>query len=265
MTQGSVNEAQLHAYVDGALSAAECAEVEAHLTVHPEDAARLRAYRAQNEALHRAFDGVLEEPHALRLGAPRSSGVAEKRPAPLLAHWRLAASLATTFVSGLLAGALLQGYRSAGGEPAGTTPIARQVAVAHAAYKPEVRHPVEVAASEEQHLVAWLSKRLNARVRAPTLVTEGYQLLGGRLLPPAGEAGTTPVALFMYEDARGKRLSLLVRREPGGGDTAFRFAQDGATNVFYWIDGPLGYALAGEVGKDELSALARAVYRQLNP
>jgi anti-sigma factor RsiW len=90
-------------------------------------------------------------------------------------------------------------------------------------------------------------------------------LLGGRLLPPAGEVGAAPGALFMYEDTRGKRLSLLVRREATGGSTAFRFAQQGATNAFYWIDGPLGYALAGEIGKDELSAVARAVYQQLNP
>jgi anti-sigma factor RsiW len=139
------------------------------------------------------------------------------------------------------------------------------VALAHAAYVPEVRHPVEVAGSDEQHLVAWLSKRLGASVRAPSLVSDGYRLLGGRLLPPAGEEGSAPVALFMYESAQGRRLSLLVRREPSGSATAFRFAQQGATNVFYWIDGPLGYALAGEIGRDELSTVAQSVYRQLNP
>jgi anti-sigma factor RsiW len=97
------------------------------------------------------------------------------------------------------------------------------------------------------------------------LVAAGYRLLGGRLLPPAGEVGAAPVALFMYENAQGKRLSLLVRREATATDTAFRFAQQGATNVFYWVDGPLGYALAGDVGRDELSAVAQGVYRQLNP
>ncbi len=255
-----VNEAQLHAYVDGALSDGERAAVEAHLAAHPDDATRVRAYQAQNDALHRAFDAVLDEPHALRVGAPRRQ--AATGPAR---RWGWAAALAATFAGGLVVGAALQAVWT--GERAfdGKVTIARQALLAHAAYRPEVRHPVEVAASEEQHLVAWLSKRLDAPVRAPSLVAEGFQLLGGRLLPPAGEAGSTPVALFMYEDVRGKRLSLLVRREPSGGDTAFRFAQDGATNVFYWIDGPLGYALAGEIGKDELSVVARAVYRQLNP
>jgi anti-sigma factor RsiW len=248
-----VDEEQLHAYVDGTLSDAARASVEVHLAAHAEDAARVGAYRAQNEALHRAFDAVLDEPHGLHFRAPRRD------------RWRWPAALAATFVGGAVIGALLHASWGGRGAAAGTVAIARQAAVAHAAYMPEVRHPVEVAASDEQHLVAWLSKRLDTPVRAPSLVAAGYRLLGGRLLPPAGEVGAAPVALFMYENAQGKRLSLLVRREATATDTAFRFAQQGATNVFYWVDGPLGYALAGDVGRDELSAVAQGVYRQLNP
>lgn len=256
MTGAKVNEAQLHAFVDGALAEGERTAVEAHLAAHPEDAARVSAYLAQNAALHREFDGVLDEPHAMRACAPQPPG---------RARWRWGAALAATFVGGAVLGALLHAGFAGERAKGSALPIARQAVLAHAAYVPEVRHPVEVAASDEQHLVAWLSKRLGTPLRAPSLVSAGYQLLGGRLLPPAGEEGSAPVALFMYENAQGKRLSLLVRREASGSTTAFRFAQQGATNVFYWIDGPLGYALAGEVGRDELSALARGAYRQLNP
>ena len=251
-----VNDAQLHAFVDGALGDGERAAVEAHLATHPEDAARVRAYQAQNEALHIAFDAVLQEPHSLRAG--------QARPATI-SRWRWGMALAATFVGGTVLGALLHAGLAGQRVVGVVAPIARQAALAHAAYLPEVRHPVEVAASDEQHLVAWLSKRLDASVRAPSLLSAGYRLLGGRLLPPAGEAGQTPVALFVYENAQGKRLSLLVRREAGGQDTAFRFAQQGTTSVFYWVDGPLGYALAGEIGRDELSTIAQGVYRQLNP
>jgi anti-sigma factor RsiW len=254
MTSVKVTEAQLHAYVDGVLAAAERSAVEAHLASQPDDAARANAYRAQNEALHRAFDEVLVEPHSLRAGAAR-------RPV----RWRWGAALAATFAAGAVLGALLHAGLVDERDRGGAAPIARQAALAHAAYVPEVRHPVEVAASDEQHLVAWLSKRLGTPLRAPSLAPAGYRLLGGRLLPPAGEEGSAPVALFMYENAQGKRLTLLARREASGRATAFRFARQGATNVFYWIDGPLGYALAGEIGRDELSAVAQDVYRQLNP
>jgi len=248
----AMNEAKLHGYVDGALSGTEIDEVERHLQEHPEDAARVAAYRAQNEALHRAFDEVLREPHNLSPGAP-------SRP-----RWHWAAALAATFVGGAVLGAALHAVLAPARPPAGTVALARQATLAHLAYLPEVRHPVEVAAAEEQHLVAWLSKRLSAPVKAPSLVASGYRLLGGRLLPPAGEVGDAPVALFMYENPQGKRLSLLVRREPKAKETAFLFSQSGATNVFYWIEGPLGYALAGEVPREELQSLATLVYQQLN-
>jgi anti-sigma factor RsiW len=143
--------------------------------------------------------------------------------------------------------------------------IAREATLAHAAYVPEVRHPVEVGASEEKHLVAWLSKRLATPLKAPSLAGAGYQLLGGRLLPPTRASDPAPMALLMYENTQGRRLSLLIKRESGNTETAFRYADDNGTRVFYWIDGPLGYALAGDLPKEELQQVARLVYQQLNP
>jgi anti-sigma factor RsiW len=91
---------------------------------------------------------------------------------------------------------------------------------------------------------------------------EGYELVGGRLLP--GETGA--VAQFMYQDAKGKRLTLYVSRLAGKQrDTAFRFSQEDKVSVFYWIDGALGYALSGELPKAELLKVATTVYKQLNP
>ncbi len=225
-----MNEDRLHAYVDDALDAAARREVEAHLAARPDDAARVAAYLEQNRALHRLFDPVLDQPHALRVG----------RPAPRAARWRPALALAATLLLGV-------GIGAAG----------------HAWLLPQ-RQPMPGAA-EEQHLVAWLSKRLAAPIKAPDLNPLGFHLLGGRLLPTTGEPSETPVALLMYENAQGKRLSLLVRRASEAGDTAFRFDTQGGTAVFYWIDAPFGYALAGDVARDELSRVAQAVYRQLNP
>lgn len=253
----AVNEDNLHAYVDGALAADERRAIEAYLAVHPDEAARVRAYIAQNQALHRLFDPVLDEPHALRIGARAAAANAPR-------FWLRVGGFAATLALGVAIGYVARGQFGRGSAPA-MPGIAQQAVLAHAAYVPEVRHPVEVTAAEEQHLVGWLSKRLGAQLRAPSLAAAGYQLLGGRLLPAAGEVGTAPVALLMYENAQGRRLSLLVRREASNRDTAFRFSQAGETGVFYWIDGPFGYALAGNLDKDSLAAVARLVYQQLNP
>jgi len=161
---------------------------------------------------------------------------------------------------GGVAGWHLHAYHAASEYEA--TTWARRAAVAHVVYSPEVRHPVEVGASEEAHLVRWLSKRLGAAVKAPYLGDVGYSLVGGRLLP--GDRG--PVAQFMYQDGKGQRLTLYVRRDADKRrETAFRFARERGVGVFYWIDAGLGYALSGEIDKPELLRVATAVYRQLNP
>ncbi len=78
--------------------------------------------------------------------------------------------------------------------------------IAYALFAPEQRHAVEVGASQQDHLVTWLSKRLNRSVTIPSLSEYGFQLVGGRLLP--GEEG--PAAQFMYQNAAGERLTLYM-------------------------------------------------------
>ena len=129
---------------------------------------------------------------------------------------------------------------------------------AHTVYVPEVRHPVEVKADEE-HLIRWLTRRVGAPIRAPSLADRGWKLMGGRLLPDLG----LPAAQFMYEDAAGRRLTLYIRKETGLDNTSFQFAERDGLGSFYWIDRPLAYALTGRLGREELMTLANAVYAQL--
>jgi anti-sigma factor RsiW len=245
-----MNEERLHAYIDGQANDEERREVEALLAGDPDLAARVQAYRLQNESLHALFDPVLQEPHRLHV------------PVDQHARWQRWGGMAAALVVGIGCGYLARDWLA---EATSMPPIAHVAVYAHAAYVPEVRHPVEVAASEQQHLVAWLSKRLSTPLRAPALDAAGYQLLGGRLLPPTDSSDPAPIAMLMYENAQGRRLSLLVKRDSTNRETAFRFAEEDSTRVFYWIDGPLGYALAGDVSKEELQTVAHLVYRQLNP
>ena len=248
-----MNDQRLHAYVDDALPAAERADVEAWLATDPAAQARVDGYRAQNEALHDLYDPILSEPHAIGIAAP----------APLMARLRWSFALAATLLVGIVIGAV--GGNAWRTEAARGAPLARQATLAYAAYQPEIRHPVEVSAAEEQHLVAWLSKRLTAPLKVPVLASAGYRLLGGRLLPATARGDSSPVAQLMYENAQGKRLTLLVKRDDSNTDTAFRFLKEGNTQVFYWVDRPFGYALAGELSREELQPLAQLVYRQINP
>jgi anti-sigma factor RsiW len=243
-----VTEAEVHSYVDGGLTEGARAEMEAWLRAHPEDAERARAYAEQNTLLHSLYNPVLDEPV----------------PAALLAMhpraWLLYAAAAAIFALGIGLGWLVRGEFII--PQVVPVSLARLAATAHVVYAPEVRHPVEVTAREEDHLVGWLSKRLGTALKAPKLAPLGYDLVGGRLL--SGPQG--PVAQFMYQDARGQRLTLYVSRQRGEPrDTAFRFSQEDRVSVFYWVDGNFGYALSGEVKRDQLLQVAEVVYKQLNP
>ena len=254
-----VSESDLHAYVDGELGEERHRELAALIDASPEAGERVAAYRAQEAALRRLFDPVLNEPVPASLRAAALGGLPD-RPAGRSNLWpplRLAASLLLA-VAASLGGWFA--HERFGPTPSLATALSHRAAVAHAVFTPDVRRPVEIAGDHEEQLVTWVSKRMGTPVRSPRLGPFGYELVGGRLLP--GESG--PVAQFMYQDASGQRLTLYVTAELAKNrDTAFRFAQEGSLNVFYWIDGKLGYALSGNLPRDELGRLASTVYDQL--
>lgn len=209
--------------------------------------------KALSQALHALYDPVLAEPVPERLRPRRPRW----RTAALAASW-----VAVGLAAGVVAGWQLHAWRTPTAvRLAEEFPLAKRAAVAHAVYSPEVRHPVEVGADQEQHLVTWLSKRLGVKVRAPKLEEAGLSLVGGRLLP--GENG--PVAQFMYQTQNGRRMTLYLRAETSRQrETAFRYVRENNVGVFYWIDRDCSYALAsGDLGKEELQRVATLVYKQL--
>jgi anti-sigma factor RsiW len=207
-----------------------------------------REYAAQTEQLRRHFEPVMTEPIPARMYLRRPAWIDYARAAVLVA---------VGIAIGLAIPRLLP-HESAGA--IAIVPLQVRAARAHMVYSPEVRHPVEVEASDQDHLVKWLSKRLDYKLKIPLLTAQGFDLLGGRLLP--GPEG--PVAQFMYQDPTGKRLTLYVtRRNKQDNLTAFRFAQEGKVSVFYWIDRDCGYALSGEIDRPALSQVANSVYSQL--
>ena len=105
-------------------------------------------------------------------------------------------------------------------------------------------------------MMRWLSGRLGHKLRRPDLMGAGFHLIGGRLVNDDG----TPAALFMYEDDRGRRVTLYCRSGINAGNTAFRFIAEHGMVAFYWTDGPLSYALTGEMPRGEVLKLAQMVY-----
>ena len=254
-------DAMIHAFVDGELAPQDESAVRAHLESDPNAAERAQDYRRQCDNLHDMYDDVLNEPLSAEmraaLAAPLSQGRRSIWRAPL---WRMAAALAL-FIAGGIGGWLGHGVTVSGSQTAAlqSAPYVNRAIGAHILYAAEVRHPVEVAASEEQHLIKWLTNRLGRDVRAPKLAEAGCELVGGRLLPDDAK----PAAQFMYENQAGQRVTLYVSLDAAPADTSFRIVEQGRTSAIYWLDDGLGYALAGDLAREDMLRIARIVYDAL--
>lgn len=260
-TPRPIDDNALHALADGRLAPPRAQALRERLRA--EDTERLAAWELQRKRLRALHAGMAQEPlpEPLRSTAARLQERHDRQT--LLWRWGgMAASVLLAFGLGwTLHGQWQPGHAGSATPLASAQRFAQQAAVAHAVYQPEQRHPVEVAAAQQEHLVQWLSKRLGRPLTLPVLTAQGFELVGGRLLP--GENGAR--AQFMYQNAAGQRITLYLGALDGTdkGETAFRLYADGPVPAFYWLDQGFGYALSGPLARDALLALATAVHQQL--
>ena len=269
------DDVELSAWLDGELTPERRAMIEAWLHEHPIDAAQVRLWAADREALRSQLDGVLAEPVPERLAAVVTRRRFDFEGRRGLA---LAAGLGMFLVGGIVGAGLVWQHRPEIGIAASgiAQPNAwvQRAAMAHSVYVPEVRHAVEVKAQEE-HLSRWLTRRLNVPVKLFDLRDQGFELVGGRLLPDA----VGPSAQLMYQaivpapaasanGAKPARVTVYLRKPDSDTAAAFRYEQQGVLGLFYWVEGDsvqgaaTGYALVGELPRERLLALAEAIHRQ---
>jgi anti-sigma factor RsiW len=249
MTDASVTDDELHAYVDGTLPADRTAAVERYLAANPDAAARVTEWRAQNSAIRQRWGGVADEPVPERLRLDnvvmRASGLRRK----------VAAAAVIALFVGAAAGWFARDYVGVEDDRQVARALADAAIEAHRLYINEVRHPIEVRA-DEAHLLPWLSRRVGSPVRAPDLNDEGLKLLGGRLLP--GSRG--PTALIMYEGTGGERVTITAARAPRDTQTAFKWRQSGEFGALAWFESGLAFVVAGPAERERLDRIARRVY-----
>lgn len=261
---------ELHAWVDGRLAAERHGAVEEAIARDPAVAAKIAAWHTQRDALRTLHRELLDEPvPAALMNALGGHPPRQAQRASWVRWGGMAAGVLVAFAAGWLGSSQWSAARV--GSQLAKAPAVREfvhdASMAHVVYVPEKRHPVEVAASEQQHLVQWLSKRLDRPLKVPDLSSQGYTLVGGRLLP--GETGAR--AQFMFEDAAGERVTLYIGTLDANAagaaaarETAFRFASEGPVPSFYWVDQGFGYALAGKLPRELLLKLATLAYRDLS-
>ncbi|MDP1899838.1 MAG: anti-sigma factor [Rubrivivax sp.] len=248
-----MTDEELSAWVDGELPEAERPRIEAWLRAHPEDAARARRWADDRDALRARLGPIADEPVPALLRATVWRGAG-------LPRWAMAASAAgLLLLGGLAGGGAVWQWQRYPVQVVATAPQGwvQRAAFAHAVYAPEPRHAVEVKAQEE-HLARWLTRRIETPVKLFDLRAQGFELVGGRLLPD----GPGKSAQLMYQDAQGLRVTVYLRKPEKDVDAAFRFERQGELGLFYWIEEGCAYALVGALPRETLLALAQAIYQQ---
>lgn len=260
-------EEDLHAYVDEALDAQRRREVRDYLLQHPEAAREVEAHALHRRELRAALAPVADEPlpptlnlarmvaeHELREHHEQQERRAPHRRWP----WGMAAAVVLALGLGTGAGWSLRGGAAAGGD-AGIFALGREAARSYDVYASDTTRPVEMGPSQRAELVSWVSSRLGRKVAIPDLSPSGYSFMGGRLVMT--EHG--PAGLFMYDDAHGTRLALMVRPMAVEQNTPVMKKIDGPRAGFAWADEGLGYGVVGANEAQVLHPLADEMRRQI--
>ncbi|AOB31291.1 hypothetical protein AKI39_12215 [Bordetella sp. H567] len=253
--EAPIREEDLHAYVDGALGGPRRRQVEDYLARHPDVAARMQGHAQLRRQLREALAPITEEPIPPELDLARMvEAHRQRRRVP----WRIAASIVLALGIGGVGGWNLRGTPEA---PAGgIAALAREAAASYQVYAADPRRPVELPAADSAQLVSWISQRLERPIALPDLVQAGYRFMGGRLI--ATEHG--PAGLFLYDDARGTRIAMMVRPMAVERDTPMSaHAQNGVAG-YAWSDQGLGYSVMAPASAPDIHPVADEVRRQVD-
>jgi anti-sigma factor RsiW len=256
-------EEDLHAYVDEALDAQRRREVRDYLLEHPEAAREVEAHTLHRQELRAALASIAGEPlppglNLARMVAEHERHEQDERRAPHRRWpWGMAAAVVLSLGVGAGAGWSVRGAPGSG--DAGIFALGREAARSYDVYASDTARPVEMGPSQRAELVSWVSSRLGRKVAIPDLTPSGYSFMGGRLVMT--EHG--PAGLFMYDDAGGTRLALMVRPMAVDQDTPVMRKIDGPRAGYAWADQGLGYGVVGANEADALHPLADEMRRQI--
>lgn len=234
-----ITEMDLLAYVDGHLDPARQAAVERHLARTPEDARRVAADLAINDGIrrlfHRPFQELPPDPLTRLLRAPPSRR-------GFLKPLKMMAAAGILVVAGAAGGFWL-------GAGQGTQPLPGVEPLASG-----VLTPAAVGAKGGiGEPIVWLGERLKRSIRSPQLQALGFDLLRQDLVGNPSR----PSVQLTYGDKRGRHVELFMQaRWDGMKDQQYRYRESGGRGVLYWADGPLVYALTGDLTADQLRLLA---------
>lgn len=262
-----VSDEDLSDLIDGRLDPATRAAVGAAMDRDPTLARRYATLLEQDRLLRHLGEEVLGEaiPERLteildRVREEREDEEVDRSATQQLrfSPWRRMPQIAM-LLAGTAAGVAggWFGHAEFGGGQAGLFRAAvEQAAISHRLFEVGDENRIGDLGDGEVLPAASLPDLFETPIRAPALRGSRWVPVGLRT-----EDGSGGKAMqIAYADQEGKKVTLSVRTIEGTDDLPSSLVEAEGYNVLYWLDGPMLYALVGDIDETELSRLARDVY-----
>ncbi|HKV14823.1 MAG TPA: anti-sigma factor [Reyranella sp.] len=248
-------EAMVDVYLDGEMSAADCAEFERALALCPDCRKRLEEARA--------LSGLLRElppepaPDLLRAridrelraiaGRSQDPSVSRRLPRASLRWTAMAASLVAAVSIGWLGGSLsTQGSRDADELTAGFLRVASS------------EHPVDVVSSDRHTVKPWFAGKISYSPPVHDLTSDGFPLLGGRIDIYDGRK----VAVLVYRHNQHK-VALTLWPAASANGTPVHIEQRDGFVLAEWRQAGFELRAVSDIEPAEMTAFTKAVDRSL--
>ncbi len=242
------SEEELHAFIDEELSPLRHQQVAAALHADAVLAARVAAYRADQNLLRDALDSIAGEALPSAWAARIEAGLADRKPMVARRWMAIAAGIALA----VCAGAAVRG-RWPG----------RDTILAEAEAAREGRLDGRIAAGDPlpppDARDALLRSALAMPMHVPDLHRFDFRLVHMALYRRPGGGGGAQLA---YVDRNGQMLTIYVR--PSDGKVQFDILRHGQTRVCVWQDDVVGAVIMAKVSAAEMLRIASTAYTSLN-
>lgn len=238
-----VEDADLHAYVDGALDPEQTRVVESRLRLDSALAARIAGYRADKRALKNFYGPLDAEPPPPAWEAMIEAKMRKR----VVSTWRMMTAIAAV---------LLVVMGAAGLYLRANTPPATGLVASALSARNEVEPPLQIlsASTDAPRYNAALQAAVGSNIKVPVLDRLGYRFAGMRTYKGAAEV--------LYRNNEGRLFSLYVRRSKG--EIQFdQFERDGL-RICIWQDDQISMVMAGNVSAAIMQRLASLAYTGLS-
>lgn len=251
-----VIEADLHAYVDNQLNLARRIDVEAYLSQHPENAAKVMADLRIRDELRLALAGPVSTPHQNTREAARQLESAINRP-QTIDVFRRAAAIVLLIGAGWVAHGWIA--PSGIGEVVASVPPPQFVEEAMRAHKTaELRESIPQLSATDRFDPAEI--RSATAIELPQMPAD-WSVRDAQVFPST----FGPSVELEIEAGEGRRLALFAVRPGAFAVQQVLMQENDNAKAAYWQIGEVAYALISETEQadrlaDEARRLARTLY-----